>query len=146
MSTVYEGGVIIYQKIFGLPKYLLIHRNNWEWGFPKGPLTKSANPKSLASFRSAAVLATKRQTNLDVQPGTDFVKTLRYQPRQNRASRLVKIMIARVKPHVIVTPPKNQVMDYGWFDFRTAYRTLYYDNQRNVFYDANQVIRKRLMG
>ena len=146
MATVYEGGIVIYQKKFGFPQYLLIHLNNWEWGFPKGQLAKGADPKSLSSFQTAAVRATKQQTNLDVSPQPDFVKELTYQPRRQSKPRRVKIFLAQVKPHVIVTPPKDQVMDYGWFDYRTAYRTLYYDNQRDVFYDANQAIRKRLMG
>ena len=143
MPTKFEGGVIIYQKIFGFPKYLLVHRSNGEWGFPKGPLKPKADPSDIQQFRRAAVASVKQQTNLDVKPGSDFCEALNYQPNRGD-QRKVKVFIAQVKSHVIVTPPKNQVMDYGWFDFRTAYRTLYYDNQRNVFYDANQLIKKQL--
>lgn len=135
-----EGGAIIYQMQFGLPKYLLVHLQNWEWGFPKGPISEKA-PDNLDNIRQAAIKNVKRQTNLDIKPASDFKKTLTYQPAKG-PERQVTFFLAKVKEHVIVTPPKHLVMDYGWFDYRTAYRTLYYDNLRNVFYDANQKITK----
>ena len=139
MPTKVEARVIIYQMHFGLPKYLLVHLRNWEWGFPKGELAES-DQSAATDLVKTAVQAAKQQTNLDVKITSGFQRALTYQPRQG-GPRKVTFFISRVKPHVIVTPPRKLVMDYGWFDYRTAYRTIYYDNLRDVFYAANRTIR-----
>ncbi|URL60659.1 hypothetical protein HGK75_01145 [uncultured bacterium] len=143
MAEKLEGGIIIYQKVFGFPHYLLVHRNNGEWEFPKGPLKTDADPKDLDQFKSAAEASAKQLTNLDVKIKLPFCKSLTYHPNLGD-KRLVKVFVAQVKSHVIVTPSKKQVMDYGWFDFRNAYHTFYYDNERDVFYDVDQFVKKQL--
>ena len=128
-------GAVIYTKINGELKYLIIHSVNGDYGFPKGHMEQGET-----SF-DTALREIKEEVGIDVRLDTNFVKRVEY-PIPNGHQKIVDYFVAEYSNQEVVTQ-ESEVVEYFLLPFEEAYNLLNHTASREILASANKYILKK---
>lgn len=129
-------GAVVYNVVDGEIKFLLIkHVNGKHWAFPKGHVENNETKVE------TALREIKEETGLDVELDDNFCKMVSYNVNPY-ILKDVFYFVARTKTEANkVFLQKEEVSEYGWFDFYEAISVLTFENDKNVLIGANEYLK-----
>lgn len=128
-------GAVVLDETGGNKKILLIkNKRSAHWGFPKGHIEAGESEKE------TAVRETKEETGLDIDIIDGFSCKSEY-TIQGRVEKAVVIFLARAK-NTEVVKQEEEIDEYIWVDFNSAFKMLKFENDRNILMKAKEYIDK----
>ncbi len=133
-------GLVIFKKEGKAVKYLLLHRGGEYWTFPKG------RPQGMENELETAFRELEEETGI-VHPRLveDFREEYNYdfdtQINEGHKEKVYQtgiFYLAEVYEDDVRISQEH--IDYGWFDYDTAYKRLFYQNNQNILKKAQQMI------
>ncbi len=128
-------GAIVFRKVDGVVRYLLIkNRRSTHWSFPKGHIEQGETDEQ------TALREVKEETGIDIEIIKGFKGKSDYSI-QGKIEKTVYIFAAKA----LSTATKIQVEeieDYKWIDYRSAMKSLRFDNDRSILWRAHSFLKK----
>jgi 8-oxo-dGTP pyrophosphatase MutT (NUDIX family) len=126
-------GAVIYRNIGGMTRYLLIkNRRSSNWSFPKGHVEDG---ESLTETAKREVLE-ETGIHLDIFQG--FMSKSQY-TIQNKIQKTVHIFVGTTKDEQTKIQ-LEEIEDYIWLPFESAYKYLNFENDKTILKDANNFL------
>lgn len=126
-------GAVVYRVINGDIRYLLIkNRRSSNWSFPKGHVEDGETMEETAKrevFEEAGI-------RIKIFPG--FISKSQY-TIQNRIQKTVQIFAATTTDEQTKIQPE-EIEDYIWLPFKSAYKCLKFENDKTILKDANKFL------
>ncbi len=141
LDCIYERscGAIVYRKINGIVRYLLIkNKHSANWGFPKGHVESGENSEETATRE----VLEETGINIDILP--NFRSTSEYR-LQNKVEKSVIIFLAKTDDTNTIIQPE-EIDDYVWLDFDKALSRVKFENDKKILIDANEFLKGVLYG
>lgn len=135
LECLYERscGAVVFNVIDGDKKVLLIrNRRSAHWGFPKGHIEPGETQQE------TAIRETKEETGLDICLIDGFSCKSEY-TIQGKVEKAVVIFLGRSKDRN-VTMQQEEIEEYIWTDFSTAFNLLKFENDKNILKKAANFI------
>ncbi len=128
-------GAVVYRIINKEVRYLLIkNRRSSNWSFPKGHVEDGETSEETAKrevFEEAGI-------RIKIFPG--FTSKSQY-TIQNRIQKTVQIFVATTNDEQTKIQPE-EIEDYIWLPFKSAYNCLKFENDKTILKDANSFLIK----
>lgn len=128
------AGAVVYTKINDEIRYLLIHDNHGNYGFPKGHLENNE------SDEEAAIREIKEETNIDIRLDVDFRKEV-YYVMPNGMDKTVVYFLGYFENDNL-KPQEGEVDLIELFPYEEAMNMLTFDNIRPILSEANEYLTK----
>ncbi len=126
-------GAVIFRNIGGMTRYLLIkNRRSSNWSFPKGHVEDG---ESLTDTAKREVLE-ETGIHLDIFPG--FMSKSQY-TIQNKIQKTVHIFAGTTKDEQTKIQ-LEEIEDYIWLPFESAYKYLKFENDKSILKEANDFL------
>ena len=127
-----SAGAVVYTKIDGKIKYLVLKDFHNNWGFPKGHL------ENRETKEQAAIREIKEEVGLDVELDTMFKETLEY-VMPNEINKKVVYFLAYFENQ---TPQKQleEVQEIKILEYNDALNLLTFDSMKQVLIKANRIL------
>jgi len=141
LNCIYERscGAIVYRKINGIVRYLLIkNKHSANWGFPKGHVENGENSEETATRE----VLEETGINIDILP--DFRSVSEYR-LQNKVEKSVIIFLAKTDDTNTIIQPE-EIDDYVWLDYDKALNRVKFENDKKILMDANEFLKGVLYG
>jgi 8-oxo-dGTP pyrophosphatase MutT (NUDIX family) len=128
-------GAIAFKKVNSAVKFLLIkNKRSSNWSFPKGHIEVGETDEQ------TAIREVKEETGIDIDIIRGFKGKSVYQI-QGKIEKTVYIFAARAKT-TDITIQQEEIESYKWADYRSAMKSLKFDNDRSILWRANTFLRK----
>lgn len=128
-------GAVVYRNINGVIRYLLIkNKRSSNWSFPKGHVEDGETPEETAKRE----VLEEAGIRITIFPG--FSSKSQYSI-QNRIQKTVQIFAATTKDEQTKIQPE-EIEDYIWLPFESAYNCLKFENDKTILKDANEFLIK----
>ena len=126
-------GAVVYRIINGVVRYLLIkNKRSSNWSFPKGHVEDGETAEETAKRE---VL---EETGIRIKIFPGFSSKSQYSI-QNRIQKTVQIFAATTKDEQTRIQPE-EIEDYIWLPFESAYNYLKVENDEAILKDANEFL------
>jgi 8-oxo-dGTP pyrophosphatase MutT (NUDIX family) len=134
-----SAGMIVYYKLNGEPKYLLLHYIAGHWDLAKGKL------KAGETNMQAALRELQEETGISkIEIKPDFATSIKY-IFEDYAGRLIEKTVhffvgeVKKKDGVILSPREHK--GFTWLPFNEAVQKLTYQTARDVLIKADEFIK-----
>jgi tRNA nucleotidyltransferase (CCA-adding enzyme) len=143
INCLYERscGAVVYRRAdaFSVPEYLLIqNKRSMNWGFPKGHTEDDETPEQTAKREIL------EETGLTVELLPDFKGSSEY-VIQGKVEKSVTIFLARAAEGELHLQ-EEEISQAAWMPFEEAYRTLKFENDKEILSNANTFLRRATAG
>lgn len=129
-------GALVFKKVDGIVRFLLIkNKRSSHWSFPKGHVEVGE------SDEQTAIREVKEETGVDIDIIHGFKGKSIYSIG-NKIEKTVYIFVAKAHS-TVTTIQQEEIEDYKWVDYRTAMKSLRFDNDRSILWRANAFLKKR---
>ena len=137
-----SAGVIIFKKDGQAVRYLLLHHGGDYWNFPKGTQEKGETDLQTALRELKEETGIKNIKVIDgFFDGYDYdFDTKIKQGVKEKVYKTVVFFLGEVKDKEIKI--SNEHIDFGWFDFDTALKRLFYQEGQDLLKRARQSLLK----
>lgn len=138
LDCLYEKscGAIVYRVINDRIRFLLIkNKRSAHWGFPKGHIEKGETPWQ------TAVREVSEEAGLEIEIVPDFESKSEY-TIQSRVEKCVTIFLATTQ-QTTTTIQQEEIGDYAWLDYKKAFNTLRFENDKMILEQANNFLAQR---
>ena len=126
-------GAVIFRRINGKIRFLLIkNKRSSNWGFPKGHMEDGESPEDTARRE---VL---EETGIHVESLPGFSSKSEYSI-QNRIEKCVVVFVGKTNDTQTIIQ-REEIEDYIWLPFRDAYKSLKFDNDKNILKTAKEFL------
>ena len=135
MDCYYERscGAVVYRIINGVVRYLLIkNKRSSNWSFPKGHVEEGETCEETAKRE----VLEEAGIRIKIFPG--FSSKSQY-TIQNRIQKSVLIFAATTSDEQTRIQPE-EIEDYIWLPFESAYKYLKFENDKAILKDANEFL------
>lgn len=126
-------GAVVFRKINDEYRYLLIrNRRSSNWSFPKGHVENNETAEQ------TAIREVLEETGLHIKILPGFKSKSEY-TIQNKIKKTVQIFVATTNDcHTVIQ--QEEVEDYVWQTFETAYKNLRFENDKSILKDAHEYL------
>jgi len=136
-------GIAIFYWADNSPRYLLLHHGGEYWNFPKGrqEAGETAVETALRELKEETGI-----THLNVIEGFkdgfeyDFDSTIKDGVREKVFKQAI-FYLGEVKSEKVTISDEH--LDYGWFDYSTALKRMYYQEGQNLLKRIDQFLSKQ---
>lgn len=135
LECLYEKscGAIVYRVINNKVRFLLIkNKRSAHWGFPKGHIEKGESP------RQTAIREVLEEAGLEIEIIPGFESQSEY-TIQGRVEKSVTIFLATTQ-QTTTTIQQEEIGDYAWLDYKKAFHTLRFENDKQILKQANSFL------
>ena len=130
-----SAGAVVFRRVSGSPRYLLLKYPAGHWDLPKGNIEKGEEPiqTMVREVREETGLV-----DLHVVPG--FKRKIEYFYRREgrKVHKTVVFFLAETSTEKVTISFEHK--DYRWFDFEEAIKTVTYPNARRLIRDAETFV------
>lgn len=120
-TKVVSAGIIIFRRVAGDVKFLLLYRNHGTWDFPRGRMEGEERSWQTA-FREVREETGLRRNELTMHPNFRVHEKFPYMSGDKKIFKIVIFYLAETnQPRVRISPEHE---GYGWFSVSEARRLL----------------------
>ena len=143
MMTQKSVGFVIFKKEGRGIRYLLLHHGGSYWNFPKG--RQEAGEDDMSSARrelqeETGITQIKIFEDYKDEYNYDFDVVIKNGAREKIYKTVIFYVAEVIDDNVKIS---NEHIDYGWFDYDTALKRMYYQEGQNLLKRAHQFILKQ---
>lgn len=135
------AGAVIYRKINGKYKYLLVKVTNGNWGFSKGHIEPNE------SLKETAIREVKEETNLDIDivDENKFFEEINYliYYENKKSIKNIVYFLGKVNNVNNIRIDEYEIDEYKWLEFNKAYEKISYLAQKKVLLSAHLYLLNR---